>query len=87
MSFKDLTTTAAGLLHVVLNFITRHQKSGIHSTYTDNLLMLALNRSGRVIWISEQDAKTCGIKDNRWVELYNTDGALTARAPSSGSSV
>src|SRR3546814_3530912 len=27
---------------VVLNFITPHQKWGIHSTYTDNLLMLTL---------------------------------------------
>ena len=30
--------------HVVLNFITPHQKWGIHSTYSDNLLMLTLNR-------------------------------------------
>ena len=29
-----------GTPHVVLNFITPHQKWGIHSTYTDNLLML-----------------------------------------------
>ena len=27
---------------IVLNFITPHQKWGIHSTYTDNLLMLTL---------------------------------------------
>ncbi|MEQ8657841.1 MAG: nitrate reductase subunit alpha [Hyphomicrobiales bacterium] len=66
--------------HVVLNFITPHQKWGIHSTYTDNLLMLTLNRGGPVIWISENDAATAGIVDNDWVELYNTNGALTARA-------
>ncbi len=66
--------------HVVLNFITPHQKWGIHSTYSDNLLMLTLNRGGPVIWISENDAKTAGIVDNDWVELYNTNGALTARA-------
>jgi len=91
MSYRppvDLKTVGAeindeardGLPHVVLNFITPHQKWGIHSTYTDNLLMLTLNRGGPVIWISEHDAATCGIEDNDWVELYNTNGALTARA-------
>ena len=66
--------------NLVLNFITPHQKWGIHSTYSDNLLMLTLNRGGPVIWISENDAKSAGITDNDWVELYNTNGALTARA-------
>ena len=42
---------------VVLNFITPHQKWGIHSTYTDNLLMLTLSRGGPIVWISEIDAK------------------------------
>ena len=28
---------------IVLNFITPHQKWGIHSTYTDNLMMLTLS--------------------------------------------
>jgi nitrate reductase alpha subunit len=65
---------------VVLNFITPHQKWGIHSTYTDNLLMLTLNRGGPVVWMSETDAAKAGIKDNDWVEAYNTNGALTARA-------
>lgn len=66
--------------HVVLNFITPHQKWGIHSTYSDNLLMLTLNRGGPVIWISENNAKEAGIVDNDWVELFNSNGALTARA-------
>ncbi|WP_340108714.1 nitrate reductase subunit alpha [Pikeienuella sp. HZG-20] len=69
-----------GAPHVVLNFITPHQKWGIHSTYTDNLIMLTLNRGGPVVWISEVDAKTAGIVDNDWIELYNVNGALTARA-------
>ncbi len=30
---------------------------GIHSTYSDNLLMLTLNRGGPVVWLSEDDAK------------------------------
>src|SRR5262249_36536011 len=32
-----------GQPEIVLNFITPHQKWGIHSTYTDNLLMLTLS--------------------------------------------
>jgi anaerobic selenocysteine-containing dehydrogenase len=65
---------------VVLNFITPHQKWGIHSTYTDNLLMLTLNRGGPMVWISEVDAKKVGIEDNDWIEAYNANGAIAARA-------
>src|SRR5574337_745162 len=65
---------------IALNFITPHQKWGIHSTYTDNLIMLTLNRGGPVIWISEDDAQRAGIVDNDWIECFNANGALTARA-------
>ncbi len=65
---------------VALNWITPHQKWGIHSTYSDNLLMLTLNRGGPVIWISEIDAKKIGVEDNDWVELYNVNGGIVARA-------
>jgi nitrate reductase alpha subunit len=69
-----------GNKEIALNFITPHQKWGIHSTYTDNLLMLTLNRGGPVIWLSEDDAKKAGIVDNDWVELFNINGAIAARA-------
>lgn len=69
-----------GNKEISLNFITPHQKWGIHSTYTDNLMMLTLNRGGPVIWLSEDDAKSAGIVDNDWVELFNTNGAIAARA-------
>ncbi|HMQ94878.1 MAG TPA: nitrate reductase subunit alpha [Amaricoccus sp.] len=69
-----------GRPHVVLNFITPHQKWGIHSTYTDNLLMLTMSRGGPIVWISEVDARTAGVVDNDWIELYNANGALCARA-------
>ena len=65
---------------IALNFITPHQKWGIHSTYTDNLMMLTLSRGGPCVWISETDAKKVGIVDNDWIELFNTNGAITARA-------
>jgi len=74
---KDVQDSGDSL---VLNFITPHQKWGIHSTYSDNLLMLTLNRGGPVVWLSEVDAKKAGIADNDWVEAYNVNGALTARA-------
>ena len=69
-----------GQPEVVLNFITPHQKWGIHSTYTDNLLMLTLSRGGPIVWLSELDAKKAGIADNDWIELFNLNGAIAARA-------
>jgi nitrate reductase alpha subunit len=65
---------------LVLNFITPHQKWGIHSTYTDNLIMLTLSRGGPIVWLSEVDARKIGVEDNDWIELYNVNGAITARA-------
>ena len=69
-----------GNTELVLNFITPHQKWGIHSTYTDNLMMLTLSRGGPVIWLSEDDARSGGIVDNDWIEVFNTNGAIAARA-------
>jgi nitrate reductase alpha subunit len=65
---------------IVLNFITPHQKWGIHSTYTENLLMLTLSRGGPIVWISEVDAQKAGLVDNDWIELFNINGAIAARA-------
>src|SRR3546814_8549423 len=62
-----------GNLQVILNFITPHQKWGIHSTYTDNLMMLTLNRGGPVVWISETDAKKVGIEDNDRSEEHTSE--------------
>ncbi|MCZ8188160.1 MAG: nitrate reductase subunit alpha [Beijerinckiaceae bacterium] len=73
-------TKPNGEKEIVLNFITPHQKWGIHSTYTDNLLMLTLSRGGPIVWLSETDARKAGIVDNDWVEAYNSNGALVARA-------
>ena len=71
---------ASGRKQVVLNWITPHQKWGIHSTYSENLLMLTLNRGGPVVWISEEDALKIDVEDNDWIEIYNTNGAIAARA-------
>ncbi|WP_297576561.1 nitrate reductase subunit alpha [uncultured Deefgea sp.] len=83
----DLKTTASmlgkkpnGETEITLNFITPHQKWGIHSSYSDNLRMLTLSRGGPHIWLSEGDAKRAGIVDNDWLEVFNVNGTLTARA-------
>ncbi len=69
-----------GNKEIQLNILTPHQKWGIHSTYTENLIMLSLSRGGPTVWISEDDAKIAGIEDNDWIEVFNVNGALTARA-------
>lgn len=69
-----------GHKEIVLNWITPHQKWGIHSTYSDNLLMQTLSRGGPIVWLSEDDARDAGIKDNDWIELFNVNGAIAARA-------
>ena len=69
-----------GNTEIVLNWITPHQKWGIHSTYSDNLLMQTLSRGGPIVWLSEDDARSAGIVDNDWIELFNVNGAIVARA-------
>lgn len=65
---------------LAINVMTPHSKWTIHSTWSDNNLMLTLGRGGAVIWISEKDAQKCGISDNDWVEVFNDNGATVARA-------
>jgi len=84
VDLKSLAAVAGkrpnGHPEIALNFITPHQKWGIHSTYTENLIMLTLSRGGPIVWVSEIDAQRAGIVDNDWIELFNANGALTARA-------
>lgn len=42
--------------------------------------MLTLGRGGPIVWLSEEDARQLGIEDNDWVEAFNSNGALTAKA-------
>ena len=75
----DIPERLKGKPYLVLNWITPHSKWGIHSTYNDNPRMLNLSRGGPTVWISEQEAKKVGIKDNDWVEAVNSNGATVAR--------
>jgi len=65
---------------LVLNYLTPHSKWSIHSTYSDTLTMLTLFRGGEAIWINDQDARQIEIKDNDWLECFNVNGVVMAKA-------
>ncbi|SEL87039.1 nitrate reductase subunit alpha [Nonomuraea pusilla] len=65
---------------VTVRYLTPHSKWSIHSEYQDNAYMLALSRGGPVIWMSVADAEAIGVKDNDWIEAYNRNGVVAARA-------
>lgn len=65
---------------LVLRYLTPHGKWNIHSTYQDNLHMLTLFRGGPTVWINNDDAAANDIQDNDWLEVYNRNGVVTARA-------
>ncbi|MDY3697222.1 MAG: molybdopterin dinucleotide binding domain-containing protein, partial [Staphylococcus hyicus] len=65
---------------LVLRYLTPHGKWNIHSTYQDNQHMLTLFRGGPTVWISNEDAAQHDIEDNDWLEVYNRNGVVTARA-------
>ena len=69
-----------GVAQVAVRYLTPHNKWAIHSQYYDNLYMLTLGRGGQTIWMSPEDAAKIGVKDNDWVEAYNRNGAVAARA-------
>lgn len=69
-----------GVDTLVLRYLTPHGKWNIHSTYQDNLHMLTLFRGGPTVWISKEDAQANNINDNDWLEVYNRNGLVTARA-------
>lgn len=65
--------------YMIINMMTPHNKWTIHSSWSDNLLMLTLGRGGPVVWMSEKDAKAIHLQDNDWVEVFNSNGATVAR--------
>ncbi|MDR3556223.1 MAG: nitrate reductase subunit alpha [Syntrophobacteraceae bacterium] len=65
---------------LVLNYLTPHSKWSIHSTYSDTLTMLTLFRGGEAIWINNEDATLIDVKDNDWVECFNVNGVVMAKA-------
>ncbi|MFD8552082.1 nitrate reductase subunit alpha [Streptomyces fradiae] len=69
-----------GRAEVTVRYLTPHSKWSIHSNYQDNAYMLDLSRGGPTIWMSPQDAGRIGARDNDWVEAYNRNGVVAARA-------
>ncbi|MCL5957901.1 MAG: nitrate reductase subunit alpha [Chloroflexi bacterium] len=64
----------------VFRYLTPHGKWSIHSTFFDNLNMLRLFRGGQTIWLNPDDAAEIGVRDNDWLEAYNENGIVVARA-------
>jgi nitrate reductase alpha subunit len=65
---------------ITLRYMTPHQKWGIHTMFTDTNQMVQLFRGWQVVWMNEEDAASIGIKDNDWIEVYNRNGVVVARA-------
>ena len=65
---------------IILNYLTPHSKWSIHSTYSDTLTMLTLFRGGEAIWINNEDAALIDVKDNDWLECFNVNGVVMAKA-------
>lgn len=63
-----------------LRYLTPHYKWSYHSTYWDTLPMLTLFRGGPHVWLNLDDAEDAGIDDNDWIEMYNRNGVVIARA-------
>lgn len=74
---KEVENTGKSL---TLRYLTPHQKWGIHTMFTDTTNMAQLFRGWQTVWLNEKDAASIGIKDNDWIEVYNRNGAVVARA-------
>ncbi|WP_378956976.1 nitrate reductase subunit alpha [Pelosinus sp. sgz500959] len=65
---------------LALKYLTPHFKWSYHSTYGDTLPMLTLFRGGPHIWLNKDDAADLEIADNEWIEMFNRNGVVSARA-------
>ncbi|WP_163971386.1 nitrate reductase subunit alpha [Oceanobacillus halotolerans] len=65
---------------IVLNYLTPHNKWSIHSMYFDAQPMLTLFRGGPTIWLNKDDAAEIDVEDNEWIECFNRNGVVVARA-------
>jgi nitrate reductase / nitrite oxidoreductase, alpha subunit len=77
---RDLLKSAPWDKALVVNCITPHGKWHIHTTYSDNLIMLTLSRGVEPFWLNIDDAKQVGVMDNDWIEVYNDNGVIVTRA-------
>lgn len=75
----EMPTAVAGKF-LRVRWITPHNKWSIHTTYVDSLTMLTLFRGGPTVWLNNEDALEIGVSDNDWVEVFNRNGVMVARA-------
>ncbi len=73
-------TAQEDVAEVAVRYLTIHNKWAIHSQYYDNPHMLTLGRGGQTVWMSPADATKIGVSDNEWIEAYNRNGIVSARA-------
>ncbi|MFC3040628.1 nitrate reductase subunit alpha [Virgibacillus xinjiangensis] len=64
---------------ITVRYLTPHQKWGIHTMFTDTTQMSTLFRGWQTVWMNENDGHAIGLKDNDWIEVYNRNGAISAR--------
>ncbi|WP_114353169.1 nitrate reductase subunit alpha [Saliterribacillus persicus] len=64
---------------ITIRYLTPHQKWGIHTMFTETSAMVQLFRGWQVVWMNEKDGASIGLKDNDWIEVYNRNGAISAR--------
>ncbi|WP_277678908.1 nitrate reductase subunit alpha [Gracilibacillus dipsosauri] len=65
---------------LTIRYLTPHQKWGIHTMFTEATPMVQLFRGWQVVWMNEKDGAKIGLKDNDWIEVYNRNGVVAARA-------
>ncbi len=65
---------------ITLRYLTPHFKWSYHSTYGDTVPMLTMFRGGPHVWLNNRDAEEAGIADNDWLQMYNRNGVVVARA-------
>ncbi|MBR1419494.1 MAG: nitrate reductase subunit alpha [Selenomonadaceae bacterium] len=80
LEFRPLKNPIGGVKEITLKFLTPHNKWSTHSMYFDSQQMLTLFRGGQTIWMNEKDAAEIDVKDNDWLEVYNRNGVVAARA-------
>jgi len=80
LGYTDTQVPSQPGKELILNYLTPHAKWSIHTTYHDNLIMMTLFRGGAVLWLNHEDAARVGIEDNDWVEMFNLNGVMLARA-------
>ena len=80
LEFRPLKNPVGGAKEITLKFLTPHNKWSTHSMYFDSQQMLTLFRGGQTVWLNEKDAAEIDVKDNDWLEVYNRNGVVAARA-------